>query len=233
MKRTRGLVTAIAATVMLTTTAIAPAASAAQAGDGWAPTDSEIALLGDFLETYEVPADVQESLLEDAAAGRAWDSLGNAEPVSEKTLQLESETATVQTFEDGSISVTTVDEPVLEPEGISTRKLTGCSATKVGLHKGCKIHFNNGAVSYWFQANYTIKYDAYDQINSVYNPVVDRTLGYTLNSEKLTLLKRNETSTSSPARAEYRIVTNLYPGVSSKTWVLYLSVGANKARQGL
>lgn len=215
------------------TTAIAPTASAAQASDGWAPTVDEIEVLGEFLETYEVPADVRESLLEDAAAGRAWDSLGNHEPVSETTLALPSETATVQTFEDGSIAVTTVDEPVPASEGIGTRSLTGCSATAFGLHTGCKVHFNNGAVSYWFQANYTIRYDAYDSIHKVYNGVIDRTLGYTLNSEKLSVLRYNETSTSNPARAEYRIVTNLYPGISSKTWVLYLTVGANKARQGL
>jgi hypothetical protein len=110
-----------------------------------------------FLAKYGADEATQDRLIAEYLAGGRWDSMqSGSTPVSVRTSSASDGDYTIQTFPDGSIAVTRVEKPVVEPEGgISTQGISECSGSG-SVRTDCKIDTWVGAVALSFRASYNL-----------------------------------------------------------------------------
>lgn len=114
---------------------------------------------------YGVPAGTQAALLRKLEAGEPWDSLAGSEAVDVRTVVSAQGRETIAVFEDGSVAVTTMEEPQATASGsnpINPGSVSGCTVTGVGTVKrtlrNCLVEFDVLLTGMSFRANYTYTY---------------------------------------------------------------------------
>lgn len=99
---------------------------------------------------YGVPADTQAALLQKLDAGQGIDSMTGARPVSSETTINGDKQTTVARFNDGSITVATI-----EPNGSSlTRSVDSCAVDAPTYANDCRVHGWFGTVELTFVSSY-------------------------------------------------------------------------------
>lgn len=105
------------------------------------------------LAKYAVPEPTQKALLQAFARGQQWDSETGAAPVDTQVSDVGGATRTIYRYQDGSISVSTVEIP--SPGG--NRSITGCQSypvTGAKAWRNCKVAWDNMTWSVAFTSAY-------------------------------------------------------------------------------
>lgn len=142
---------AVLAVMTASVLGVAPVASAAES-DG-------LDYLRDYWTQHGVPAETQDTLVEDYLDGNLPDSMTGVEPTGSETVETLEEVVTVFTYPDGSVSHQSVQAEE-QSGGISTRGITGCkdSAGSGYVHySGCVVSAGNGD----FYLKFKVSYDKY------------------------------------------------------------------------
>lgn len=212
--------------------------AAGQAGD---TTTASTTLTADeegdaraFLAEHGVSADVQDALMAKLKAGELWDVFAGGNPVSTRTTTSPGMRRTIDTYADGSISVTSVEVPVrtLARPGVSPMYVANCSGGSTGTGYStwtdCDAYSETGVVAIGFQISYTLT-PGYDSIIRVDSPVASVNLG-TLDPmpPHLTLVKKTENRSGS-AWAKATATYNARGGGGSTSLELRALVGNNTA----
>lgn len=182
--------------------------------------------LREFWTTYGVDSAVQDRLIKDAKHGDFPDSLEGGTVVSTTNYKAGDEVVAVQTFEDGSILVSTVEQPpVPQPGTVQPLGIENCSVqsyTGVTYYNGCKITGQSGLVGISFYTSYTISHNAADSISSTgWSPQCSIFPG-TCTLPSITYWKQVETSTR--AALQYSTQWTISGGGVSGSGVLNLSL---------
>lgn len=132
---------------------------------------SEYQEIRDFWNTYSVPTETQDRLMAGIQRGEPTQaSRGLSEPVSTNKVEHEAAFVDVSTFADGSISVTTLEKPVVAAGGqMGTRSVTGCSysgGSGYAVYNNCQVYQASDAVTTSFRASYQVVSSGASQINS-------------------------------------------------------------------
>ena len=199
---------------------LAASASTATASDGSLALDeADIVQLTEFFEGYGVPPATQSVLLIKLAAGEIWDSLSpDATPVSVEQYETDTSAVRIDTYDDGSIGVTSADRPQPEPPAGTIpplATLTGCTASPSGttrIRTNCKVGHSTGIITMHFRANYRWTYydDHYDfnvksaRIDSV-DALVVQAIGGSYSGRKLSIIRKNAGTQPALARGEVDI----------------------------
>lgn len=232
--RRRGQGAMLLGTLLLALTLgpVHPAAAVSSDGAG-VLSSTEEARLRSFWTANGVPADVQGQLIGDLLAGEMWDVFSGTEPVSSRTTRTLTEQRTIDTYPDGSISVTTIETPPRGASGrVTPQAVSDCRSVVSGTgyvnYYDCKAFSETGVVGIGFYISYSIL-SGYDQIiavNSAYGAAAFGTLSP--NPPSLSLVKKTETSSGSAwAKASATYVVS--GGTSSSYVEMRALVGRNTA----
>lgn len=197
-------------------------------------TSSEEADLRLFWDGNGVPGEVQDGLIGKLLSGDLWDVFTGVDPVSSRTVHVGGEQRTIDSYPDGSISVTTIETPQHSQPvgGVSPQYVKNCRSTTSGTgyvnHYDCQAFSQTGVVSIGFYISYSTL-AGYDQIIGVSSPYGDSSFGVLdPDPPMLTLVKRVETSSGS-AWAKARTTYKTSGGSSSATVEMRALVGNNTA----
>ena len=97
------------------------AAFAAESTPG-SSTDAAVAVLRDRLQSYGVPADVRNQLVEKFLDGRELDADTDATPVSSRTTTVNGVEKTRNVYADGSVAIGSIQKPTID-----IKSITGCN----------------------------------------------------------------------------------------------------------
>jgi len=131
-----------------------PAAAATQALVSY--TQQDIAQMDAEMTDLGVDEVTRDRLLDDLRAGRLWDSMQSARPVSQVESNTHSTKRTIHTYADGSVSATVTQNP--RPASPQLRSLPGCTERFSGGVKyatNCDVAFRGVSFSYGFKVNYS------------------------------------------------------------------------------
>ena len=229
----------LVSTLGLTLALVAGSVTSAQAVDAEVVSDDSAfesisASLAAHLTEYGVPASTQAAIIEGWRNGDLPDSMAGAEPTTTSTSNVGGMSVTVSRYADGSVSVTSVEQPVSAGGRASTGRgqltpmgVSGCTARTSGNYSyrtNCYVDRWDGVTWQNFRADFTFVSKNFDRIDKVYSRnggVVGATSGGEIS---FGIVQRTETATSS-ARAEYVIWATL-PYIGYSTHGLGLKVGA-------
>lgn len=198
--------------------------------------EDDLLQLKDFFNQYGVNESIQNELINKINNGQPLDSMKeNTEAVSSYVKNTNRVIENVSVYQDGSISVTSV-EPVVE-EIIGNDFITpfgiggGSSNSGSGYvnNKNKKVYYNTGIINAYFFANYTFVNGGNDYISSAYDPKVVVTFG-THSGMSLKLVRKNETldnKATAKLSFDYKMFANQAGG---NAW-LKLTVGKDKATE--
>lgn len=148
--------------------AAAPAANASTAQDDEANgdvvntmTSSEETELRSFFNSYGVDESTQGDLIDSFEEGEPWDSLSGENPIDVSTVTENSVTTKIETFADGSITVSSTDTPGeandttdAEELGIAPRSVSNCqlvsSSNYHANYTNCHANVDLGVVQMGF-----------------------------------------------------------------------------------
>lgn len=164
--RTLNAITALfaAGALSLATVPAASASSAQEAETGDlvnAMSSSEETELRSFFNSYGVDEPTQSELIESFEEGEPWDSLSGEEPVDVSTITENSVTTKIETFADGSITVSSTDtpsaadetsdpgEPSMAPRSVSNCQLVSSSNYHAN-YTNCHANVDLGVVQMGF-----------------------------------------------------------------------------------
>ncbi|GIG23736.1 hypothetical protein Cch01nite_44600 [Cellulomonas chitinilytica] len=116
-----------------------------------------------FWNAHGVPKATQKSLLSKLAAGQTWDAVdGKHTPVSSSQATSNGSQETVDTYADGSIVVSDLEQPQTPPtaaNGITPLSVAGCRTTVGGSgyanYDDCKASSDTGIVTLAFYISYS------------------------------------------------------------------------------
>ncbi|MFJ4167783.1 hypothetical protein ACIPY5_19700 [Microbacterium sp. NPDC089698] len=240
MKITTGrCVTALLAGALLLGAGLAPTAAMAAettsttavvSSDEQRQFDELTAHLTEFLSEYGVAPDTQQALVVKLRSGTVLDSMTEASPVSTDTSASDAATKTIETFQDGSIRVTSVEKPkpAPDPGTISTRGggFGECSQSGDENHqwnKNCSIERWDGIITQHFYANFTYVTPGYDYIDSVWGATY-QVWGASSASQTYFGITKQYEDAAGPAVAEQRVAAQV-PVLGSMSYYLALRVG--------
>ena len=136
---------------------------------------AEIQELENFWTEYQVPEATQQALLLKLEQGEMWDSLDpEVSSVHTEKLTTDSENLVIETYPDGSISVSGTSSPQEQEEGISPQSVTDCKQGSGSnnyqiKYVGCKADVNYGLLRMGFNFDYTAYKGAHGVITRHYN----------------------------------------------------------------
>lgn len=177
-------------------------------------------------ERYGVPLEKQEELIANHEAGKLWDSNSGATAV---TTESNAAGETIQRFADGSIAVTSVEQPAATQGEVTPMAVSRCRAVpgSGGYQKrvDCLVNKNTVQTNQSFEADYQVKSGAAGRILAVRNPVYWCYFpGCKMSSPDLRIT-RSTSSGSTPATARMtQQITYTNPAngndiISSTLWV--------------
>ena len=226
-----GIVASVAATALLTLGTAAP--SFASSGAVAALDTAEQADLAAFWTEQGVAASTQADLLDGINAGVLPQSVvGGASPTTETTTDEVGTVTTIQTYPDGSVSVSSTETPYDfdEADGVTApRAITGCES-QIGSgyanRNNCNVSGTNGVVTLGFIASYTLAQGGNDQITNHHTPIVACLPG-TCSDPGFTQVVLNETAYSNAGIT----ATTVYSAADygSITHILNFEVGGDSA----
>lgn len=153
-------------------------------------------------DRYDVSLEDQEGLIDKFEAGQLWDSMSDAGPV---TTETNAAGETVERFADGSIAVTSIEQPSESKGEISPMGVSRCRAVagSNGYSKrvDCLVNFNTVQVNQSFEADYQVKSGAAGRILAVRNPVYWCYFPFCSMSSATPKITRSTSSGSTPATA--------------------------------
>lgn len=155
--RATGLV--IGAAIALTTALGAAPAAYADTDPVVELTAEDLAYFHGVADRFGVPDDVEAALLAKVEAGIPLDSTTGAEPVSVVTSEVDGFSRTVETFADGSIIGSDTEIPVLVPDGIAARGVSGCvygSSAGVSYGQDCWVYTSGLTAGASFYTSYSV-----------------------------------------------------------------------------
>ncbi|AMA00109.1 hypothetical protein [Corynebacterium glutamicum] len=120
-----------------------------------AVTDEYEAELSQFWNDYGVSESQQTDLLEKLEQGDVWDSFKeSSHPVSSESHEDNESITTIDRFQDGSISVSTISAPTAPNGGISAQSVRDCRVVSdvnaTQQQQGCHAQVNLGIISMGF-----------------------------------------------------------------------------------
>ena len=239
MKITTGrCATALLAGALLLGAGLAPTAAVAAettpttavvSSDEQRQFDELAAHLTEFLSEYGVAPATQQALVVKLRSGTVLDSMTEASPVSTDTSESDAATKTIETFQDGSIRVTSVQKakPAPDPGTISTRAgIAECTQSGDDNHqwnKNCSIERWDGIITQRFYANFTYVTPGYDYIDSVWGATYQVWGANSASQTYFGITKKTEDA-AGPAVAEQRVSAQV-PILGSMSYYLALRVG--------
>lgn len=123
----------------------------------------------DFFDEYGVERATQDELIAEYLAGGSWDSFSSDSVAIETSKSLESGfEVTVNRFDDGSVSVTRIEQPTsfVAPGSVTPYSSPhGCTASGK-VRTNCTVDAWVGAVALSFKANYNL---GTNKVTSVYS----------------------------------------------------------------
>lgn len=202
------LVSALAGSLALTTTL---PAVAAETSPTFAEAWNEFSEVRSVWTSYGVPETTQEDLVQGFLHGELWDAAAGAEPTSSvESVNDAGAVETVSYFADGSISITTVEQPVevSQTGGVAARAVTGCTVSNITggkKYSNCWVDTWVGTIAMSFYATFDIFTNGKDVIRSVYGGAYSLGPYLEVKKETLKIDRVTEISGSSPAQASYRL----------------------------
>jgi hypothetical protein len=160
-----------------------------------------------FWTSHGVPAEVQDTLVDELSTTGAIDAIRHGvDPVSVETLDESDATVTVSTFPDGSISVTSVEKPVVVPPGQITTQasIAGCTAqggSGYVNYTGCVVSADAAIFKIAFKASYSVPNGASAKITSTWGAQATSGVGTITNPTRT--LWRPQASSVQQAVAKY------------------------------
>lgn len=198
-------------------------------------TKEEKVELKSFFDQYNVEKNVQNKLIKKLNDGELWDSLkGNQEIVKVKEVETETGFEKIETYEDGSIIVSTVDSKELVEVSVEEKDEFGTYAVSPGTvtsgsgyktFRGAKVYVKSGIANCHFFANFTILNSGMDYISSAYDHSIT-TIGGTYSDDKLSITRSKETL-DYRAEAKLSFKFEAYSGAGAQTVWIKLNVGRN------
>lgn len=192
---------AICAVLCLGATLIAPPAHASSSERATLDEAGEQELT-QFLNEHDVPQGDQEHLLQKLEDGEPWDSLSEgSDPVEVDTVTIGGVEQTVEYYEDGSVSSTTVDQPE-EDAGETVNPLLGGSVSNCSISgktaTGCYASQDHGVIQKGFH------FDSHDgRITRAYG-TQHRFIGGTLSNHRLDYMASNRVRYSSDVSVAFQ-----------------------------
>ncbi|MGL3067072.1 MULTISPECIES: hypothetical protein [Planococcus] len=202
-------------------------------------TKEDVNHLKSFLTEYGVEEPVQQKLIAKIRSGKLWDSLNeSSEIVNSKTVEKDDGIETIETFNDGSVKITTIDPAKVE-EGVVKTDSEGDVITPLGVTPGtistgtgyatysnAKVYMKTGIADAHFYANFTLlSGSSKDYISSVRGAWVG-TFGGTANNISLSIIRKYETL-DNPAQAQLKFQYVAAGGTASSIVYLTLRVANN------
>lgn len=119
----------------------------------------------DFLADYGVDDATQGRLIASYLAGERWDSFdSDSSPVQSTTRELPGVVQTIARYEDGSVSVTSIERPQEQTTGEADSSPAGCTADG-DERNNCTVDTWVGLIQLSFKASYNV---ATDTVTNVY-----------------------------------------------------------------
>lgn len=129
---------------------------------------------------YGVSAQTQDSLFNKLESGQVWDVYTGATPVTSTTSIVGGYNQTLETFADGSISVSSVEIPrKTAVGGISPMSVTGCTyGSSAGVFYGtdCRVYQNSALTEAEFYASFS-QWSTGSSVSNWHNGWVIRNVG--------------------------------------------------------
>ncbi|BCJ68286.1 hypothetical protein [Polymorphospora rubra] len=166
-------------TIMAVSLALAASLTATLFGGTPASADSQVSkadleYVRKALAKYEVPVETQKALLKAFAEGERWDSQSGAAPVATRVDHVGGAERTIYRYEDGSISVGTIEIPSTTTGEVSPMGISGCQsvpATGARAWQNCRIAWD----ALTWSVNFTAAYRYY--LGPVYGCYIDSISG--------------------------------------------------------
>lgn len=184
------------------------------------------ASLRSWFDQHGVNEPLQNRLIEKLETEGSYDAMRGGTPVKTKTKESAESTTTIETFADGSISVSEVEKPaVAEPGTVSPMSITGCSTTGGsgwGRWSNCTVNISNGTISLAFKATFERYAGAYGNILSVWGQSSSAKYG-SITYPSLTVVAK----TGNPARAYAAARYTSWNGLQTQNPELWLAVSSS------
>lgn len=176
--------------------------------------DSSRIEVSSLMTKYSVDPLIQESLWEKLESNQLWDSFGGVEPVSEVPFENSSETGTVSTYPDGSISVSSVEKQsfgqfAMQTSGIMPMAITGCTVSSFSggaQYSNCSASEGNFWVKTSMRAGYIASAN-YGNINQWHTPSIQSKAPFSASYSTHQIIKAVGNN-ASPAKAQMSYQVN-------------------------
>lgn len=190
-------------------------------------SDAEITSIKVYLSEYDVSKETQDDLIYKLESGEKWDSLKGINPVSTHTIEKSGTEEKVETFPDGSISVSGMDLSTVEESSVITPYDLDpgdiSSGSGYTSYRGAKVYRNTGVLNASFYADFTQVNGGMSYITRVYDERVFA-IGGSVSEISLNLVKSRE-DLNYPAEAKLSFIVTIYPGGAGANAWLKLQVG--------
>jgi len=208
---------AASAIILVGALSAAPATAATSA-----LSSADESAMRDTWNAYGVSRATQDRLLEALEAGRSWDSLDGATPVTTTTGSNAGSTVTVDTFADGSIRVDTLQVPAHGPTRASIGSCKTLSSSHYDATIQCTVSTNVVVSTAGYAVTYHQVQGGNSRINSV-TPITASCYGGTCGSKSVTVNRKTQIG-SSPAYSTGRWKWTGINGAGSKDFWLEIDV---------
>ncbi len=182
----------------------------------------------EFNSQHGVSPEDQSTLLEKAKAGLLPDSMTGSEPVAVETPD---DLTRIDRFEDGSVLVTTLEQPAItKPGQITPLGIAGCSLSSGGgyaAYSGCQVSQASSYATLSFTANYT-RYTNGAQITRADTPTAQTYYGGCESAPTVSIIRGSQSGTL-PAVATEHCHYVSYTGAASEDLYLSLRVTSGEA----
>lgn len=219
------LVQRVAAAAMATALSFAVAVPAGATMSDAPPSDAEIR---EFWTEYGVTPNVQDALVNKLEVGGKLDSANAfAEPVDVSTTTHDGMNVTVETFADGSIRASGIEQATAADEQVGTLDtgVTDCtvtSGTGFVAYTGCQVFSANGTQNIQFKVNYERYRGAHAKILRSWDAKATSRFGTVTPADDLPrTLWRPESTATQKAVVKYKTDYESWNGASSET--IYLA----------
>lgn len=214
-------VVAITAPIVFGTSLSATAATQAASGQS--------ATLEQFFTDNGVDASTAAALQGKFEGGELLDSMRGTAPTSSASVDTATETKTITTFPDGSISVTSIEHARAASGGIAPRSVGNCASSTPShystTYRNCAAEATDGVLTVGMHLTYTVVQGTGDTINEITTPY-QFARGGSAATPKISIQRQTETS-AGPAYAKGSTQFNGTAG--SYTGTMYVKVGGDKA----
>lgn len=188
------------------------------------------AAVREFMTEYDVPADVQDTLIADFEAGERWDSLSSdSVPVATESARDDRAETVVNRYADGSVAVLETSLPESRGEAelrkrsgdIGTQAISQCSSRYVNAYQtdyvNCWVDGNMGVTRMHFRFDYS-RFNGATRMNRAYNPGYFYSVGEP-GTPNVRVTRTNSTSTL-PSVSRMDIYVDLpYPAGGYNSWI--------------